>query len=73
MVSRFCALDRVCTRVLTKAVERLSLSSRACHSILKVARTIADLEESEAIGEENINEAVQHRRYGEDDTFWSYR
>jgi magnesium chelatase family protein len=73
MVGQFCSLDRECSRVVTKAVERLSLSSRACHSILKVARTIADLEGSEAIGEAQIREAVQHRRYGEEDTFWSYR
>lgn len=51
------------------AVRKLSLSSRSCHSILKVASTIADLAGAEHIGENHLLEAVQHRRYGEQDYF----
>ncbi len=68
----FCALDSTCRAALNDAVERLSLSSRAFHSILKVARTIADLEHSERIGKEHVLEAAQHRRYCEGDCFWSF-
>jgi len=45
-------------------VDKLSLSSRAFHSILKIARTIAALEGEEKIGKETLLEAVQHRRFG---------
>ncbi len=71
-MSVYCLLDKKCSRVLLDAVKKLALSSRACHSILKVARTIADLAGSTAILQEHVDEAVQHRRYGEEDPFWSY-
>jgi len=41
------------------------------NSIIKVARTIADPGGSETIQKDHILEAVQHRRYGEEDVFWS--
>jgi magnesium chelatase family protein len=72
LMERFCSLNKECALILAKATQKLSLSSRACHSILKVARTIADLGGSEAIQKDHILEAVQHRRYGEEDVFWSY-
>jgi len=71
-VADYCPLDDGCASALTDAVSRLSLSSRACHSILKVARTVADLAGSEEIREEHVMEAVVHRRFGEDEPFWSY-
>jgi magnesium chelatase family protein len=69
-VEAFCRLDFDAVRVFQLAVERLDLSSRACHSILKIARTIADLEGRESIGEEQLLEAVQHRRFGDGDEIW---
>jgi magnesium chelatase family protein len=69
-VERHCALDEAGSRVFQRAVERLDLSSRACHSILKIARTIADLEGGRRIGEAQVLEAVQHRRLGEGDELW---
>jgi len=48
------------------AAAKLGLSGRAYHGILRVARTIADLEGREIIETEHILEAVQHRRLGED-------
>jgi magnesium chelatase family protein len=73
LVDRFCALDPSCRAAARDAVERFSLSSRAFHSILKVARTIADLEASERIGRQHVLEAAQHRRYCEGDVYWSFR
>jgi magnesium chelatase family protein len=69
-VERHCRLEPEAARAFQYAVQRLSLSSRACHSILKVARTIADLAGSEEIGEEQVIEAVQHRRFGDGDEVW---
>jgi len=72
LLDKFCALDQKCTNTLHKAVNKLAISSRACHSILKIARTIADLAGSEAILEDHLLEAVQHRRYGDTDLFWRF-
>ncbi len=72
LIEKFCYLNNECALILAKATQKLSLSSRACHSIIKVARTIADLDGSESILKVHILEAVQHRRYGEEDVFWSY-
>lgn len=69
-VERYCGLDAAALRVFQSAVQRLDLSSRASHSILKIARTIADLAGCEAIGEEQVLEAVQHRRTAEGDAIW---
>jgi len=67
----YCALHIEARRVFADAIKKLSLSSRACHSVLKVARTIADLSESEAIDTVHLLEAIQHRRYGDGDFYWS--
>lgn len=69
-VEKYCRLESEAARAFRYAVQRLSLSSRACHSILKVARTISDLSERSDIGEEQIIEAVQHRRFGDGDEVW---
>lgn len=69
-VERHCRLDADASRAFQRAVQRLDLSSRACHSILKIARTIADLGARATIGEEQILEAVQHRRFADDDDIW---
>ena len=66
LVDRFCVLDDTASAAFSRAAERLSLSGRACHAVLRVARTIADLEGREAIGAEAVLEAVQHRRFGDD-------
>lgn len=54
-------LDRECERLVTQAVERLGLSARAFTKVLRVARTIADLEESERVRAPHVAEAIQAR------------
>jgi len=65
-IETFCGMDQQARAAFHKALARLGLSGRAYHGILRVARTIADLDGKENIGAEHILEAVQHRRYGED-------
>jgi len=69
-IEAWCRLEGSAASAFAKALERLSLSSRACHSILKVARTIADIEGLTDILPEHVLEAVQHRRLGETDDIW---
>jgi magnesium chelatase family protein len=57
----YCALDQDCVDLLEAAVDKLGLSARAYKRILKIARTIADLEQSAAIGASHIGEAIQYR------------
>jgi magnesium chelatase family protein len=58
---RVCALDDVGQRLLERSAERLHLSARGFHRVLKVARTIADLADTPRIGSDHVAEALQYR------------
>jgi len=60
-VRQYCALDDTCRSLMRTAMSQLQLSARAYHRILKLARTIADLAGSEAIGPAHLAEALQYR------------
>ncbi|PWH15024.1 MAG: magnesium chelatase [Anaerolineae bacterium] len=61
LVRQFCALDEAGKTLLRTATTRLQLSARAYHRVLKVARTIADLEASQTIQMHHLAEALQYR------------
>jgi len=58
---KYCKIDQSCQSLMETAMNRLGLSARAYNRILKVARTIADLENSENIASEHLAEAIQYR------------
>jgi magnesium chelatase family protein len=60
-IKKFCELDTAGNRMLELVTDRLGFSARTYNRILKVARTIADLEGSENIREQHIAEAIQYR------------
>jgi magnesium chelatase family protein len=66
----YCVLDTSLRAYLIEVAERTFLSSRAYHSVLKVARTIADLDDAGQVRLEHLQEAIALRRYGEEDQFW---
>lgn len=57
----FCAIDLAGRELLKQAIVSMGLSARSYHRVLKVARTIADLDGLESIGENQIAEALQYR------------
>jgi magnesium chelatase family protein len=60
-IRSFCELDDASKELLKTAIEKLGLSARAYDRILKVARTIADLSQSDNIKSAHISEAIQYR------------
>ncbi len=61
MMRTFCKVDQAGSNLLKNAMEKLGLSARAYDRILKVARTVADLEKSENIQSAHLAEAIQYR------------
>jgi magnesium chelatase family protein len=68
-IRSFCELSADCERLLERAMTQQGLSARAHDRILKVARTVADLESAPAIEPKHIAEAIQYRTL--DRTFWA--
>ena len=61
MIEDYCQIDEAGKAIVRKAMEHLGLSARSYARILKVARTIADMEKSELIQSHHLAEAIQYR------------
>ena len=68
-IRKVCALDDTAERTLEMAMRRMSLSARAHDRILKVARTVADLDSSESVTAKHVAEAIQYRSL--DRNYWN--
>jgi len=69
MIRKYCAISAEGEKLLENAITRLGLSARAHDRILKVARTIADLDIAENIGPRHLSEAIQYRTL--DRSYWA--
>ncbi|MHC4179614.1 MAG: magnesium chelatase subunit ChlI family protein [Planctomycetota bacterium] len=68
-VRQFCRLDEEGRNLLRSSMTEMGLSARAHDKILRVARTIADLDDGEAIQPMHLNEAINYRMLDRD--FWT--
>ncbi len=68
-VEKYCQLSDDCERYLERLIDKAGLSARACHKILKIARTIADLEAAPDIEFRHLAEAVSYRFLDKQDIF----
>ncbi len=68
LIRKYCKLDDVSRELLKTAITELGFSARCYDKILKVSRTIADLEGRETIKSDHISEAIQYRSL--DRSFW---
>lgn len=65
-VREHCRLDETCQKLLRQSVEEMGLSARAHDKILRVARTIADVEGESTINETHLAEAIGYRSLDRD-------
>jgi magnesium chelatase family protein len=61
-LDRHCQLTAETNRLLENAASKLAMSARSCHRVLKISRTIADLDGKTAIETRHVAEAIQYQR-----------
>ena len=68
-ILKYCTLTKDAGEMLARAYEKMQFSARAYHKLLKVARTIADMEEEKEIDVSHVTEALSYRVF--DQKYWS--
>ena len=68
-IEKYCKMEKDARQLLKMAFQNMSFSARAYHRILKVARTIADMEATESIHRHHIAEALSYRAF--DKKYWN--
>ena len=71
-IQQFCALGPRLREEFRAKAQELGFSMRACHSALKVARTIADLKGANPIDQDSLKEAVGYREFGDGSNYWPF-
>lgn len=71
-IQQFCALTPRLQAEFRAKAQELGFSMRACHSVLKLARTIADLGGSAAIDQDSLEEAMGYREFGDGANYWPF-
>jgi magnesium chelatase family protein len=71
-VARYCQLDSGCREEIAATAGLVQLSSRAIHSIARLARTVADIDGATPIAAAHVAEAIQYRRYGDNNLYWPF-
>lgn len=69
LIRKYCEISTEGEKLLESAIQKMGLSARAHDRILKVARTIADLDAEEWVGPRHVGEAIQYRTL--DRTYWA--
>ncbi len=69
-IKKYCLVAGETEALYHKARRKFQLTPKACYSVMKIARTIADLSESKNIERNHFLEALYHRRYGDRDIYW---
>jgi magnesium chelatase family protein len=62
-IKKYCALDKESVKFMKKAYDKMALSARGYHKMLKVARTIADVESADNINTAHLAEALRYRQW----------
>lgn len=61
MMKQYCNIDSQSVLLLKEAINKLNLSARSFHRVVKISRTIADIESSDKIKPEHVAEALQYQ------------
>ena len=71
-LERFCALQPQTQSMLERAMDKLALSARGAHRVIRVARTLADLSGDEQLGTAHLGEALAYRGWIDSQAFETY-